>query len=202
MNTAPATTVVKAIPEIVVLDTCVLISSVLRGILLRLADQACFQPAWSEVIGDEWRRNVGRVWGVDPALIQAEWDALQRAYPQADQGDISSFKGGLIHSDPKDWHVVAAARAVLAKQARATVAVVTRNMKDFRRSELNRLGIDLLDPDQLLVRCWMHHRAELKTILDQVMEERVAAGRPIEPLPDLLKRERLFRLNKICDASE
>ncbi len=189
------------IPDIVVLDTCVLISSVLRGVLLRLADKSCFQPAWSEVIGDEWRRNVARVWEVEPALIQAEWAALQHAYPAADQGDISGFKDGLIHSDPKDWHVVAAARAALAKQAGARVAVVTRNLKDFRRSELRRLGIELMDPDQLLVRCWMQHRSDLEAILEQVIGERAATGRSPEPLHEMLKRERLFRLNKICDAS-
>lgn len=201
MNTLPDTLRSKPIPDIVVLDTCVLISGVLRAILLGLADKACFQPAWSEVIGDEWRRNVGRVWEVEPATIQAEWDALQDAYPTADQGDISDFKEGLTYCDPKDWHVVAAARAALARQARAQVAVVTRNLKDFRRSELRRLGIQLMDPDQLLVLCWSQYEPEFRAILSQVMEQRVALGKPLEPLRDLLKRERLFRLNKICDAS-
>lgn len=188
----------SAVPDIVVLDTCVLISSVLRRLLLRLADQACFRPAWSEIIGDEWRRNVARVWETEPETIALEWRALQASYPDADQGDIAPFKQGLEHSDPKDWHVIAAARAALAKQPLASVAVVTRNLRDFRRAELRRMGVGLLDPDQLLVRCWESRREPLMAALEAVPAELAAAGRSPETLDVILKRERLFRLNKLC----
>lgn len=191
-----------AVPDIVVLDTCILISNVLRRLLLRLADQACFQPAWSDIIGDEWRRNVARVWETEPENIAAEWAALQTAYPHANQTDIDPFKQGLVYSDPKDWHVIAAARAALAQQPTASVAVVTRNLRDFRRAELRRLGIDLLDPDQLLVRCLVHHPNALHPALTQIPTDLAAQGRPLEPLETILKRERLFRLNKLYHPPE
>ncbi|MGB3290390.1 MAG: PIN domain-containing protein, partial [Burkholderiaceae bacterium] len=76
-------------PETIVLDTCVLISNVLRRAFLHLGAQGCFQLAWSPVIGDEWRRNAARLWGVSAEDVQEQWDALQIAFPLADQGDVS-----------------------------------------------------------------------------------------------------------------
>jgi len=190
------------VPDFLVLDTCVLISNVLRRLLLRLADQDCFKPAWSGIIGDEWRRNAARVWEVEPDVIAQEWEELQARYPEADQGDIAPFKQGLVYSDPKDWHVIAAARAVLAKRPTASVAVVTRNLRDFRRAELRRLGIGLMDPDQLLVRCWDHHREPLSAAFEHMPLDLAATGRPVEPLGVILKRERLYRTNKLCTAGD
>lgn len=187
----------KALPRFVVLDTCVLISNVLRGVLLRMAEQACFEPVWSEIIGDEWRRNAARIWDVPPESVAQQWDDLQTSFPTADQGDIVPFKEGLVYSDPKDWHVIAVARAVLAKNPDVSIAVVTRNLRDFRRSELRAMGIGLMDPDQFLVTCWDQCRETLLESLEQVPLELLAAGRPLEPLEAILKRERLFRLNKL-----
>lgn len=188
----------SGVPDVVVLDTCVLISNVLRGVLLRLADRACFAPAWSGVIGDEWRRNAARIWEMPAESVAADWEALQGRYPAADQGDVGAFKQGLVHSDPKDWHVIAAARAAQARRPEASVAVLTRNLRDFRRSELKRLGIGLMDPDQFLVKCWERYRDELRCAIEAVPQELAAAGRALEPLDAILKRERLFRLNKLC----
>src|SRR3546814_7369371 len=74
-----AATILNALPEVIVLDTCVLISNVLRRAFLHLAAQGCFELAWSPVIGDEWRRNAARLWGVSDADIGDQWDALQLA---------------------------------------------------------------------------------------------------------------------------
>lgn len=41
----------------VVIDTCVLYDSLLRDILLRLAEKELYQPIWSNVICDELKRN-------------------------------------------------------------------------------------------------------------------------------------------------
>src|SRR5690606_1334490 len=99
------------------------------------------------------RRNAARLWHVSAQDIDAQWRALQEAFPEANRGDVSAYKEGLRRSDPKDWHVIAAARAVQASQADAEVAVVTRNIKDFNRTEMRSMGLALFDPDQLLVMC-------------------------------------------------
>ncbi len=100
-----------AIPGLLVLDTCVLLSNVLRRVFLHLADQGCFLPVWSHRIGSEWRRNAQRIWGVPAADIETQWCELQAAFPGACQGDVSPYEAGLQRSDPKDWHVIAAGRA-------------------------------------------------------------------------------------------
>ena len=190
----------KPIPSVVVLDTCVLISNVVRRVLLRLVDRGLFRPAWSLVIGDEWRRNAARIWEVDSADIAAQWDQLQVDYPDADQGDVSLYKEGLRRSDPKDWHVVAAGRAVRERLPEADVAVVTRNLKDFNRSELRGLGLGLLDPDELLVRCWRVDAETVAWSLREIANDFAVVGREAGPLAEVLRRERLFRLNRLLAA--
>ncbi len=215
------------LPQILVIDTCVLISNVLRRLLLRLADLACFQPAWSSVIGDEWQRNAARLWGVSATDIQVQWLALQTDFPHADQGEITPFKAGLRRSDPKDWHVIAAARAAKSRAAGvpaavvpaagtpvagipvagspvagtpvagASAGIVTRNIKDFNRTELRGYGLTLFDPDELLVRCLLQYPLQAASAFDEIPDFALAPGKEIEPLDVILKRERLFRLNRL-----
>lgn len=197
--------------EVIVIDTCILISNPLRTMLLDLGERGMLAPAWSAVIGDEWRRNAGRLWGVCPDDMQAHWTMLQEQFPDADQGDITSWKTGLERCDPKDWHVVAAARAAVHGSARAAalmrgediaasptaVTIVTRNLKDFNRRELRQWGIGLCDPDTLLVRYWLQNRDVMNTLLRALPEKVRAPDKPALALQDLLKRERLFRLNRL-----
>ncbi len=189
------------LPDVVVLDTCVLISNVLRRLLLRLAQQDCFKPAWSAVIGDEWQRNASRIWDVPLPDIALQWAELQRDFPNADQGDVNVFKNDLRRSDPKDWHVIAAARAVKAKNPDVSVAVLTRNIKDFNRTELRNLGLELFDPDQFLVRCWTQNPQLMRELFELIPADIEAVGKTPEPLEAVLKRERLFRLNRLCSLA-
>lgn len=187
----------SALPDVLVLDTCVLISNVLRRALLQLARQACFQVAWSPVIGDEWRRNAARLWGVTHEDIQQQWNELQHDFPLADQGDITSYKEGVHRSDPKDWHVVAAGRCALARNPGKRVAVLTRNLRDFNRSELRGFGLDLMDPDLFFVRCLALFPQQTTSMLAELPQNALAPGRDVEPLETLLRRERLFRFNRL-----
>lgn len=194
-NVSPA--LVKPLPDIIVIDTCVLISNVVRRVLLRLVDSGLFRPAWSPIIGDEWCRNAARLWEASLEDIQAQWGDLQVAYPDADQGDISEFKEGLKRSDPKDWHVVAAARKVRERIGPVNIAVVTRNIKDFNRAELRGFGLTLLDPDELLTRCWQQNADAVASALLKIEGDFEAVGRVSGPIDEVLKRERLFRLRRL-----
>ena len=187
----------QAIPGILVLDTCVLLSNVLRRVLLRLAVQGCFMPVWSSRIGAEWRRNAARIWGVPADDVDAQWAALQRAFPLADQGDVSAYESGLQRSDPKDWHVIAAGRAAKHRHPGHAAAVVTRNTRDFNRTELRGHGLALFEPDDLLVRINAVHPELMRALVPEI--PRLAAGPDQAPasLETLLKRERLFRLNRL-----
>lgn len=195
-DTTPAATS-PCLPNQIVLDTCVLISSVLRPLLLHLADHAVYTPVWSDTIGKEWRRTAVHLWRATPAKMTQQWHVLQRAYPEANMGDVSEFSHGLALSDPKDWHVVAAGRAALARQPASQVAILTRNIRDFHRAELRRWGLQLLDPDQYLVRLWKSDSPVLRACLQALPAHAQVAGRPLESLAELLHRERLFRLRRL-----
>src|SRR5690554_2985479 len=185
-----------SVPGILVLDTCVLLSNVLRRVLLRLAAQGCFIPVWSDRIGSEWRRNAARIWGVPLADVELQWAALQEAFPQANQGDVSSHESGLHRSDPKDWHVIAAGRAAKGRHPGRTAGVVTRNTKDFNRTELRGYGLTLFEPDELLLRFHHAHPQRMQTVMSDIPALATAPGREPASLEAILKRERLFRLNR------
>lgn len=181
------------LPAVWVLDTCVLLSNPLRRLCFQLAARQVFQPAWSPIIGDEWQRNAQRLWGTAPDALQAHWQAIQQAFPQANQGDVSAWKQGLQYSDAKDWHVIAAARAVQARRGfGGQVGILTRNTRDFNRSELKRLGLLAWDPDRWW---WAYAQAGLalpRYVLDHIAQDTVREGETLTTL-QMLKRERLFR---------
>ncbi|WP_233155060.1 PIN domain-containing protein [Candidimonas nitroreducens] len=183
-------------PAVLLLDTCVLISNVLRRLLLHLAAQGCLRPAWSRVIGEEWRRNAARLWDVPADEVAAQWQALQRDFPQADLGEVEAYKQGLRYSDPKDWHVVAAGRAALARWPGQPAAILTRNLKDFDRRELRGLGLQLYEPDRYLELCWAAHGGPLRDALESLAQE-LAQIEAAPPLHEVLGRERLYRLRKL-----
>lgn len=185
------------LPQRVVLDTCVLMSTILKNLLLRLAQSGIFEPVWADYIGQEWRRNASRVWAVSDEDITAQWQDMQTAFPQADMGIVGEFETGLSKSDRKDWHVIAAGRTALALHPGQSVCILTRNLRDFNRSELRLLGLSLLDPDQFLVKCYELNPDLLVQLLALIPDDAVKIGRPREPLETVLKRERLFRLNSL-----
>lgn len=182
-----------------VLDTCVLLSNGVRRVLLDLAKRGRFVPVWSDIIGAEWRRNAARIWKVDDEAVTAQWQVWQQQFPQASQTGLEVWKEGLQYSDPKDWHVIAAGRAALAARPGAEVFIVSYNTRDFNRSELRRLGLQVQNPDQTLSALWPDCARLIQDELGRVFDEQD------EPVPAdrrqfasmLLKRERLFRLNKL-----
>lgn len=187
-----------------VLDACILMSGVLRPWLLKLGTHDLFYPLWSDRIGQEWQRNAARIWDIEPSLLEREWLDMQQAFKSA---NVSRWQDvvaapALKYSDAKDWHVIET--AWLSRQQTPThpTGIVTFNIKDFSRSELRRLGIDLWDPDRLLTHWWETNQALLMDTLDETIHELVEGGRRHRaPLSDFLKRERLFRLNKLLQQA-
>ncbi|AOB32274.1 hypothetical protein AKI39_18440 [Bordetella sp. H567] len=192
----------STVPPFVVLDACVLMSSILRPLLLRLARERIYRPVWSARIGEEWIRNAARLWKVTTDEVALLWAAMQREFPDADAGDVLPYETGLRYSDPKDHHVIAAG---LAKRARCglqqppAVLVMTWNLKDFNRSEMRRLGMDAFNPDRLLSQWWGQSTATLRLALQGVAADAAALGREPEPLATTLHRERLYRLRALVN---
>lgn len=201
LQAASAVALKHGFPGILVLDTCVLLSNVLRRVLLRLAAQGCFIPVWSDRIGSEWRRNAARIWGVPAEDVDSQWGALQLAFPLANQGDVSTHESGLHRSDPKDWHVIAAGRAAKGHHPGQTAGIVTRNTKDFNRTELRGYGLTLLEPDGLLLRLHAAYPRQLRDAVEDIPRLAALPGQEPDSVETILKRERLFRLNRVIRSS-
>ncbi|WP_298014881.1 PIN domain-containing protein [uncultured Castellaniella sp.] len=190
----------RSVPPFVVLDACVLMSTVQRQLLLRVADQGVFQPIWTERIGEEWRRNAARLWQIPPETLAEQWDAMNQCFPGAMEANTAPYEIGLRYSDPKDFHVIAAGLARRARcglQRPPAVQVMTWNLKDFDRSELRRQGLDAYSPDQLLAEWWRAGSSRLDAAVQAVAADSVALGHAPEPLADTLQRERLHRLKRL-----
>jgi hypothetical protein len=182
---------VCSVPPFVVLDACVLMSTLQRQLLLRVADQGVFQPIWTERIGEEWRRNAARLWQMPPAKLAAQWDAMNQRFPDAMEAGTDPYEVGLRYSDPKDFHVIAAGlarRARCSLQRPPAVQVMTWNLKDFDRSELRRQGLDVHSPDQLLADWWRAGSSRLDAAVQAVVADSIALGRKPEPLAVTLLR--------------
>lgn len=188
-----------------VLDACVLMSGVLRPLLLKMAKDGWFQPVWSDKIGNEWRRNAARIWPVSSASLEQAWGQMQQEQPGANMSNPANLPEnwtapGVSYSDPKDWHVIIT--GCQARQIYPSVTVLTWNLKDFQKTELKRLGLQVIDPDRLLTQWWQADAVHLQTRLTQTIDELVMDGRrEPAPLEDFLKRERLFRLTRLYLAT-
>ena len=177
-------------------------SGVIRPLLLALARDNLFIPIWSDKIGHEWRRNAARVWEVSPELLEAEWQAMEAEFPDANvsrkpAGLLGEPERNLVYSDPKDWHVILAGHQAHEATPDAEVSILTWNIKDFKRNELRRLGLGLSDPDRLLALMWEKEQERVERAIHRVIQTLIESGRRRpEAIHSLLKRERLFQLAK------
>lgn len=174
-----------------------MMSGLQRRLMLALGTCGVFRPAWSERIGDEWQRNARRIWDIPAENLQADWDAMQSAFPEAMAHQIDQYEQGLRYSDPKDWHVVAVAREMRARHPDSSVEILTLNLKDFNRSELRRLGLAALTPDRKLADWWPAHETHIRQALSEIDAADPPPGRPRLPLRERLSRERLYLLNRL-----
>jgi predicted nucleic acid-binding protein len=114
------------------LDTCVLVPSRARDVLLEIASAGAYRPLWSSEVLAELDRTLRRLLGkrgVSPEETEAYLTRLFRqmetAFPDALVTEWESLAETIQLPDPDDRHVVAAARA-----GRADV-IVTDNLDDF-----------------------------------------------------------------------
>ena len=114
------------------LDTCVLVPSRARDVLLEVASTGAYRPLWSSEILAELDRTLRLLLakrGVSPdetdAYLTRLFRQMETAFPDALVTDWESLAQTVQLPDPDDRHVVAAARA-----GRADV-IVTDNLADF-----------------------------------------------------------------------
>jgi predicted nucleic acid-binding protein len=127
-----------------VLDACVLYPAPVRDILLSLAAEALFKPRWSEIIQDEWQRNLlkNRI-DLKKEQLNQTIKAMNLAFPDANVEDFENIISSVNLPDKDDRHVVACAIKCNAD------LIITFNLKDFPKNELSKYDVEIATPDKL-----------------------------------------------------
>jgi hypothetical protein len=129
----------------VIYDACVLYPAPLRDLLVQLATTRLFRAKWTELIHDEWIRNllVNR-----PDLKAEQLERVRNLMNTKIQDSLVTDFEHLIPSlelpDVDDRHVLAAAIAAGAS------TIVTYNLKDFPAPVLAVHDIEAKHPDDFI----------------------------------------------------
>lgn len=125
-----------------VLDACVLYPAPLRDYLLNLADVGLYKPKWSDLIMDEWIRNLlqNREDLEEPPLRRTQ-SIMNEVFPDANVRGFEGLIGSLTLPDSGDNHVLAAAIRCNAD------VIITSNIKDFPNDQLLPFDIQAQPPD-------------------------------------------------------
>jgi predicted nucleic acid-binding protein len=130
----------------VALDACVLFPAPIRDLLLHLASVDLYQPKWSDLIQEEWSRNLLKKRpDLNATQLKRTIKEMNRAFPDANVTDFESKIEGLTLPDPGDLHVLAMA---IHSQARM---IVTFNLKDFPKKQLREFHIEPRHPDNFIL---------------------------------------------------
>lgn len=129
-----------------------------------MTDNGLFKPKWSEVIQDEWSRNLllNRP-DLNIEQLQLTIEAMNDAFPDSNVEKFDSIIPSIKLPDPKDRHVVAA-----AIRSKADV-IVTYNLKDFPRSIEDEYGIKIQHPDDFLCNVYDLHPEKAKEAFDKMV---------------------------------
>lgn len=174
----------------ILIDTCVLYPTVMREIVLGVAQQGAFTPLWSPRILEEWARAARKLGPAGEAQARAEQALVKAAFPDASVQIPDGVAARLWLPDPDDVHVLAAAVAASAD------AIMTLNAKDFPRQALAEEGLQRIDPDGFLLDRWREDPDSLERVAIGVLEEaRRLSGQPWD-IRSLLKKARLPRCAK------
>ena len=144
----------------VVFDTCVLVPSFLREVLLTCAHAGFIEPLATPRILEEWRRAAK----TPMQKLEAE-NAIRQFvndFPSAMRPDPVDLRPYWL-PDQGDLHILA-----LAAQHHADV-IVTHNKKDFPQEALSPYGISRVDPDTQLLQLYRRHGSALIDTLRPIL---------------------------------
>lgn len=129
-----------------ILDACVLYPAPIRDILLNLADLEIYTPKWSELIHDEWMRNLleNRP-DLSKRRLMRTVKVMNTAFPDAEVHSFEELIDLIELPDLGDRHVLAAALSCKAD------AIITFNLKDFPKERLDQYHIEVYTPDEFIL---------------------------------------------------
>jgi hypothetical protein len=178
------------------LDACVLYPTVMREVLLGVAQQGLYQPIWSARLLEEWARAAAKRGSANELQARGEIALLRAAWPQSETGWPTSLEKRLWLPDPYDIHVLAAAIAGSAE------VIVTRNASDFPRNILAEEGLTRADPDAFLLGFLKASPDPVAAACKAVLEKARALSDGDWQMRPLLKKAGLPRLAKALVQSD
>lgn len=172
------------------LDACVLYPTVMREVLLGVAQTGAFTPIWSDRILEEWALAARKL-GPDGELqARSEIALLNARWPNAKIRVPNGLEDRLWLPDPNDVHVLAAAIAGSAD------GIITLNAKDFPRNILAEEGLSRVDADGFLLGLYESNPALLSRAAEAVRQEAERVSGQEWDMRKLMKKARLPRLGK------
>ncbi|HKL69720.1 RSP_2648 family PIN domain-containing protein [Salibaculum sp.] len=174
----------------IVIDACVLYPTVMRQMVLGVAEAGAFTPLWSDRIEEEWARAARKIGPEGETLARGEIAALSLRFPEAVVRVPPGKERRFWLPDPADIHVLAAAVSASAD------AIMTLNAKDFPRNVLAEEGVSRVDPDNYLVGVWQAQPALVAAVAQDVLAEARRLSGEAWEMRALLRKARLPRLGK------
>ena len=169
--------------QVVLLDACVLYPAPLRDFLMRLSTEGVLQPRWTEIILEEWVRNLLKA---RPDLSEKRLNrtrSLMLAYrPDALITKFESLIPSLTLPDPDDRHVLAAAIHGGCE------AIVTFNLRDFPSATLATHQLVAIHPDEFLLGCFGDYSSQIVTALRNQQRSLTSPPVSLNQLMDTLEQ--------------
>ncbi len=178
----------------VTLDACVLYPTVMREMLLGVAEAGLFQPLFSPRILEEWARAAARLGPADEAFARGEIALLRARWPGGEITPRAGDMDRLFLPDAGDVHVLAAAIAGSAD------GIVTENRADFPAHILAEEGLWRQPADLFLLARWHEDPAAVQAVAARVQAQAERLSGQPWPIRRLLKKARLPRLAKALAA--
>ncbi len=164
--------------------------TVMREVLLGVAQIGAYMPLWSDRILEEWARAAAKLGPEAEAQARGEAAMLSAKWPGARVDWPEALEERLWLPDRADVHVLAAAIAAGAE------VIVTANAGDFPRRILAEEGVSRADPDAFLLGFWQADRAGVEAVVQRVLNEARRLSGEAWTARGLLKKARLPRLGK------
>lgn len=178
----------------VLIDACVLFPTVMREVVLGVAEAGLFEPRWSPRILEEWARAARKIGPEGETIARGEIALISARFPRAVVQIPQGVEARLWLPDPNDIHVLAAAVGCSAD------AIMTMNAKDFPRGELADQGLDRVDPDGFLVSLAQVAPDQVRKVADDVLGEARRLSGENWRMRDLMRKARLPRLGKWAES--
>lgn len=165
----------------VIYDANVLYPSMLRDLLIRIAQSGLVRARWTEAILDETFRNLKENRpDLDPLKLDRTRELMCAAVPDCVVSDYQPLEQVFVDlPDPGDAHVMAAALKVQAQ------VIVTNNLKHFPPAVLGPWGLEAKHPDDFLMDQFYLDAVELHVAVRNMSE---AYRNPPLDVDDVLDR--------------